>query len=57
MLIITDNSPDAFDHMPYVYGVDNKVIFDKRIYNDLPQKTINTLDTASYSASISFDMK
>ena len=57
MLIITDNSIDTFDHMPYVYGVDNKVIFDKRIYNDLPRKTINTLDTASYSASISFDMK
>ena len=52
MLIITDNSIDTFDHMPYVYGVDNKVIFDKRIYNDLPRKTINTLDTASYSASI-----
>lgn len=55
-MLIIGNIPDLFDHMPYVYGVDNKIVFDKRVYNDLPKKTINTIDSTSYCADLSFTM-
>lgn len=51
---IIGNEPDIFDQMPYVYGVDYKATLDKRIYNILPQKKINTIDSTSYCADSSF---
>lgn len=56
-MLIIGKIPDIFDHMPYAYGVDNKVIFDKRVYNTLPEKTINTLDAKSYCADLAFSVE
>lgn len=56
-MLIIGNSPDIFDHMPYAYGVDNKVVFDKRVYDNLPRKTINTLDSHSYCADLAFSVE
>jgi hypothetical protein len=56
-MLIIGKTPDIFDHMPYAYGVDNKVVFDKRVYDSLPRKKINTLDDHSYCADIAFTVE
>lgn len=42
--------------MPYAYGVDNKIILDKRVYSELKTININTIDKTSYSADSYFTM-
>lgn len=53
-MIIIGNVPDKFDSMPYAYGVDNKIIFDKRVYNELTDIVHNTIDPTPYSAKYSY---
>lgn len=53
-MLILGKIQDSFDHMPFVYGVDNKIILDKRKYFDLPSIEISTIDYNSFSAHAVF---
>lgn len=57
-MLIIGNTPDLFDHMPFVYGVDNKVVFDKRVYETMGQVDITNDDSLNgYSALQNYDEK
>lgn len=43
-MLIIGNTPDLFDHMPFVYGVDNKVVFDKRVYENMGDPNVTDFE-------------
>lgn len=57
-MLIIGNIPDLFDHMPYVYGVDNKIVFDKRKYEDLTHIDVSSDEVRNgYSVLNHYDQK
>lgn len=49
-MLIIGKETDLYDYQTYVYGVDNKVVFDRRIYADLPTIISHSSNLEEYSA-------
>lgn len=55
-MLIIGNIPDLFDHMPFVYGVDNKIIFDKRVYENIGHPHVTDFEVRNdYSVVYHYD--
>lgn len=49
-MLIIGKETDLYDYQTYVYGVDNKVVFDRRLYTDLPTIISHSSNLEEYSA-------
>lgn len=49
-MLIIGKETDLYDYQTYVYGVDNKVVFDRRSYADLPTIVSHSSNMEEYSA-------
>lgn len=56
-MLIIGKETDLYDYQTYVYGVDNKVVFDRRIYSDLPTIISHSSNLEEYSARKSLSEK